>query len=398
MPGTDEARSHVRPISENERAYVELGRRLALPVIQLVLGCDGGLTLAELAPAVAAAAEACPDARARQRGWTWVDSGLAPPVREGPGEGFEGRTRLLPGDMGGLLGRPMRPDRDPLAEVVLVREAPDRFALVFRIFHGVMDGQAGLAFLANVFRHLRGEPLVAQRSTETDRAFLLRHGAARRPVAVRPDCRPGFPGGLARREDLYWLRRTVPGQWLGTTSRVACALATLYPRGPVRVLLPASIRRLEPQAPPCGNMTLPLYLTVSAEDGWYAVYRRLFAELQAGADLNLAATEVGLPRWLPSWVVQAALEAVVRWQARSNAFFSAATLTNLGRVDLAALSAPQARARTLCSLPTHQPLVPLSLAITEHAAHAEIVLSAYAGVVPPNLGGQVLDAVEAALA
>jgi hypothetical protein len=175
-------------------------------------------------------------------------------------------------------------------------------------------------------------------------------------------------------------------------------VASFHGIGPVRVLIPANVRRLEPQVTPSGNMTVPLYLVVSPDDDWSVAYRRLFAELQAGADLNVAATELGLSRWLPSWVVQLALHLVVRWQVRTRRFFSAATLTNLGRVDLATFSTPQARARTLYSLPTHQPLVPCSLALTEHEGHVEVVLSAYAGVMPAARGLAVLDAIALELA
>jgi hypothetical protein len=308
---------------------------------------------------------------------------------------LEGR---LPGALPDPFCKPMRPAHDPLVEVVLLRTSPIDFSLVFRVFHGVMDGQAALAFSANVFRHLRGEPLAEQRSTQTDRAFALRHGAKHRPLDLKPDCRPRFAGGLARRDELYWLRRSVRGKWLGTTCRVAQAVAAFYGDAPVRILIPASLRRLEPQATPCGNLTLPLYLSVAGTDDWHAVYRRLFAALQANADLNLAATEAGLPRWLPSGVVQLALALLVRWQARSSRFFCAATLTNLGRVDLASYSAPQAHALTLYSLPTHQPLVPFSLAITELESHLELVWSSYAGVVPPDVAEQVLDRIAGALA
>jgi hypothetical protein len=390
--------AHVRPVSENERAYVELGQRLALPVIQLVLAFEGVLALEDLALAVAAAAEACPDARARLRGGTWVDSGLSPRVRELQREGFDARALTVARDEEACLGQPMRPDREPVTEVILVREAPVRCSVVFRVFHGVMDGQAALAFVANVFRHMRGEALVPQRGTETDRAFLLRHGGTRRPLVLRPDCLVPTAGGLPRRDEVYWLRRTMPGRWLGLTARVARAVAVFHGIGPVRVLIPANVRRLEPHVPPSGNMTVPLYLAVSPDDDWSVAYRRMFAELKAGADLNVAATELGLSRWLPSWVVQLALGLVVRWQARTRRFFSAATITNLGRVDLATFSTPQARARTLYSLPTHQPLVPFSLALTEHDGHVEVVLSAYAGVMPPARGLAVLDAIAVELA
>jgi hypothetical protein len=383
-----------RKISANEKAYIELEKRWALPIIQLILSCEGSLSVSKLAQAVKAAAEACPETRARKVKSLWVDTKVPPPVIEIPIKNCETNSSQLPVRMSMIFHKPMLVNSSHVAEVFLIRESGHHFSILFRIFHGVMDGQGALAFVDNTFRALREEPLTLARDTITDQDFILGQKASRHPISLTCNFSPIFQTGAPHKNEIFWKRITVKGKWFGLTARIASSVASFSKHNQVRILIPSNIRRISSKPPVCGNFTLPLYLDILKTDNWLNIYRKMYSEIQQNKDINLAATDFGFINWFPSWAIQLILRVLLVWQKRTNRFFSSATITNLGTLNLNRYCTNELSTQTLYSLPTHQPLVPLSIAVTEFSHHVEIVLSSYEKVVPHDFAERLLKKIK----
>jgi hypothetical protein len=160
-----------RPVFPTEWLYLAAARSMPPLAIQLCvegdgIEGDGHVDPEGLARAVAVASAACPGARLARRGRTWVDSGQPPPVRvvDEPTFGAGGSWNLLTGPLDQT--QPLDPENGPTCEVLIAGGT-----IVFRAFHGVMDGRGALAWAAYVFRALRGEPPV---------------GAPSRPIRAPP--------------------------------------------------------------------------------------------------------------------------------------------------------------------------------------------------------------------
>ncbi|HEX4459002.1 MAG TPA: hypothetical protein VIA18_13590, partial [Polyangia bacterium] len=139
-----------REVSPNERLYLA-GARIAGPfAIQLFVDGEGEVDAERLTAAVAAASATYPGARLVLDGKQWVDSGVAPPVSviEGDAEPDEESPRWR---------RPLDVHAGPTCEVVVVRR-PMRTTVIFRAFHGVMDGKGALIWAHEVWRAYRDEP------------------------------------------------------------------------------------------------------------------------------------------------------------------------------------------------------------------------------------------------
>jgi hypothetical protein len=102
----------------------------------------------------------------------WVASGPVPPVRV-----LTGWTDDVPPPD---LEQWLPPATGPTCEVVLCPGKPDR--LVFRCFHGVMDARGLLHFAEDVFRSLRGEPLVGSDCTLNDTEMVRSLSSQTRPM------------------------------------------------------------------------------------------------------------------------------------------------------------------------------------------------------------------------
>jgi hypothetical protein len=168
-----------RPVSPTEWLYLAGARVMPPFAIQLVVEGRGRIDRDGLARAVAVASDACPGVRLVRRGRTWIDSGEAPPVREVAAVDFH---------------RPLDPDLGPTCEVLLAPAVDNttqdntamenaamenvNVTLVFRAFHGVMDGRGVLAWAGNVFRALPGEEPAGAPSRATDYSLLQQYSGA----------------------------------------------------------------------------------------------------------------------------------------------------------------------------------------------------------------------------
>ncbi|GAB1640731.1 amino acid adenylation domain-containing protein [Krasilnikovia sp. MM14-A1259] len=355
-----------RPVSPTEWLYLA-GQRIMPPfAIQLVVEGDGHLDPAALAEAVRVASAACPGARLARRGRMWVDTGEAPPVS------IAGSGPLWPERAHAALER--------TCEVVLAEGA-----VMFRVSHAVMDGRGVLAWAADVFRVLRGEPPLGASAALTDYGLADRLGAPGR----RPRMTVGWRSPVGAPADAPgWARRSIDGNHPGLVAKLAAAVATFTGTGRSRFMVPVDLRRHDPALRSTANLSLPVFLTTGGGEAWQSLHKQILRALVERREVVGGAAERAAYR-LPLGLLARSL------RVAGNRHLCTAILSHLGRVDPADFSADGFRASTVYSLPTHAPLSPLSIVATAPPGRTELTV-AYHG--PPDRAEALLDAIEAALA
>ncbi|MCX4744033.1 amino acid adenylation domain-containing protein [Kitasatospora sp. NBC_01287] len=365
-----------------------------VPVIQLAVEGDGELSSEVLAAAVAAASESCPGARLVRRGRQWVDSRLAPAVRVVAAADFDRDTLDSP-----LLCTPLTGDRGPSCEVLLVEGAPS--TVVFRAFHGVMDGRGTLLWAQEVFRALRGETLLGAPSRLNDQQ-LMDGLASELPdglpeIAARPESRwPSPLGGVPPRpRGVVWRRRTVDGTHPAATAKVATVLAEAYGAGTGRFAVPVDLRRHVPEIRSTANLATSVILDVLEGDGWEEVHHRLLTALSERQELA-SRTDPGLLK-LPLRALRLMAGSADAKAAKQDCYDSMAFLSHLGTVDLADFSADGFEAATLYSLGTPAALAPPEIDLVESAGRTEITVAWRSGPGVAEAAEALLDRLEEAL-
>jgi len=380
--------TYRRALAASERLYLA-GQHLVPPfTLQLFVEGDGDVDVDRLVAAVAAASEACPGARLRAVGKHWVDAGEAPPVRA------VGAIRSLRIEDSPVLWSRLDPYDGPTCEVLVARGA--RTQLVFRAFHGVMDGRGLLLWVSEIFRALRGEPLLGAPSVETDLGLLARLGPPGRRNRIRFDCRS--PLGDGKVDDLRYslYRRTLQGSHPGLVAKIAAVLAaTGGDRS--RFMIPVDLRRHDAALRGTGNLSLPLYIEASCGDSWEALHERILGDLAERRDLATDAID-GALSVLPLWSIGASLGLAVRRQAAKQRYLCSALLSHLGRVELDTYSAPGFDAATVYSLPIHALLAPVSVVAIECPGHVELALACSHGDGVAERAEALLDRIEDAVA
>ena len=321
----------IRHVSPTERVWLvadSLGAPFVITLVVLGEGSLGGLD-----GAVEAASQANPGARGVLRGWLgglrWEDGG---PVTirqvEPPSPGAFAERRVEGLEVGVFDG-----------------------GLQLQVHHALMDGRGAWHLLEEVFRALRGEPLRGGDDGFTDAAQV---GEGPSSTPIEDDlAATGVHTGDAWP---IWGHRRIEGSWSGLLGRLGVAVAEHargHGPGQVGLQVPVDLRRFggpEGTANRTGLVRLDAPEGVTAEALGTQLDERL-ARGEAQAWVRSARPADGLPIWLMKLGGASKARAAIR----ASRFGGTAVLSNLGRVDLGALSTPSFQARRAFWVPPGGP-------------------------------------------
>ncbi|MEU1993842.1 peptide synthetase [Nocardia gamkensis] len=379
-----------RKITPTERLYFAT-RRVTPPfVMHIAVHGDGSLDPAALQRAVDVASAADPGARLVRDGGDWVDSGLAATVRVVPGWSLN--YDALEHDA--VLDSPIGPTPERTTEVLLL--TGDRTTVVFRAFHGVMDGMGLRMWVDDVFRALRGLPPVGAADPVADAELVARVGAPGKPTRVLPTFRA--PTGHGRQDPAAprWLlrHRTIEVTGKGIVARVAAVLAA-ESGARSRFMIPVDLRRHDPELRSTGNLALPLFLDVTPGEDWATISGRMRAGLRERSELNQL--DNGKLSKFPAPVLRGVLRGSNWLGARLNRNMVSATISHMGSVDLDEMAVPGWTPTTMRLLPQHSGAMPLLFAMVESRGKLELTVSCRNGAgIEPRLEA-LLDKIAARL-
>ncbi|MCU1643521.1 MAG: peptide synthetase [Nocardia sp.] len=360
-----------RPISPTELMYFPM-RELAPPfLMQLAIEGTGGLDAEELRRAVAVASEANPGARLVREGKYWVDSGLAPAVRAVP-HALE--YPALEADP--VLNSPIGPTPESTTEVLLLTADP--VTVIFRVFHGVMDGMGMVMWATDVLRVLRGQEPIGAADPIADEELVRKVGAPGRPALMLPRWRSALGTG---RQDTgqprHLLRhRTINATGPGAMVRVAAILAD--EGGPVsRIMIPVDLRRHDPELRSTGNLALPLFLDASPGADWKQLNADKKIGLQERRELNQM--EAARLSNVPPAAGKVLLRSLNWAGARLGRNLASATVSHMGRYNFEEMAVPGFTPTSVRVLPQHSVAMPLLFGLTEGGGRTELTVSARSG-------------------
>jgi hypothetical protein len=298
-------RRYTRKLSPIERASLVLNEFCNYNCDIVVEG-DGALSVDTLRSAVESAAQANPGSRVRLRGVLgfsrWVDSGIAPEVREVHAPVWDGRSERGAGFLGerfnALAG-------GAICKVLYVRGSPAR--IVFRALHAAVDGRSLLHWIAEVFRALRGEPLLGSPCTYVEWDIMRKfQDRVNREALDAPSTEPSLPVipcSSLRSTKLRYIWRTVvfPGNIPNVLSKFAIFLAQYARRcaeGRVCFTVPVDLRTLREEVLSLGNLTGYLSIPIGPGDGTRDFSRQLSMRVRNYVDCYRPDILKKLP-WVP---------------------------------------------------------------------------------------------------
>ncbi|MFI6042909.1 peptide synthetase [Nocardia sp. NPDC051321] len=379
-----------RKISPTERLYF-FTREVSPPfLMHMVVHGVGTLDPDAVQRAVDVASEANPGARLVRDGKYWVDSGVPAQVRVVRGWTLDYAT--LEDDA--VLNSPIGPTPDRTTEVLLL--TGEQTTVVFRVFHGVMDGMGMRMWVDDVLRALRGVAPAGAPDPISDAELVARVGAPGRQTLVLPTYRAATGRGRQDPAASRWLlrHRTIHATGKGMVARVSAILAA-EAGVKSRFMVPVDLRRHDPALRSTGNLALPLFLDVAPGESWKTISDRMRAGLRQRTELNQL-DNGGLSKFPPS-----AIRTVLRMSnwigARLNRNMVSATVSHMGKFDLDELAVPGWTPSTMRVLPQHSGAMPLLFGMLESRGKIELTVSCRNGAgIEPRLEA-LLDKIAATL-
>ena len=362
----------VRRITPTEWLYLCMAPELPPFAIQLRIALHRLPDAEALAQALAACAQANPASRLQARGRWWHDEG-----------GIPGVVCVDDGSPFSLqhpaLRRPLPADAPPIE---LLRWPGT--GLVLRCAHALMDAAGLLHYAQDLFRALRGEPLLGSRA-DLDDWSLLKASPHRHPLpALRPawPSPAGMPSSAAASTGHVHALRQVRGRVDSPTARVAAALARAQAGDGCRLMIPVDLRLADAGLRTTANLSNPLILDF--DGGWDATacWHHVLGALGRHAQFGVSRASAALP-WLPARATGRVLGAAHGWQSRHGRHLVSALSSNLARVSLAAFAVDGETPASIGFLPFDTPGAGLNLLTLQHDDALELAASC-----PAAAGGE----------
>lgn len=257
--------------------------------------------------AVIKAAEANPGIRLRLKGFWgfkyWDDNGPLPSVTlkdsDWSGIGDEGCA---------FSGTPIDVRTDPVAEVILIKDTKhsEILRIIYRTHHAACDGKATMHWIAEVFRALKGEPVLGSKGRYMDWDIIKTLEAPERTVR-EGNCLPVTPTAKDPQiTGCHWMRFDVKGTFPRILPRLMIAIAEIArknnddPEGKILLRIPSDLRRYWKDQPlSIANITGAIDLEIKPDDTPKTVHKAIIGQMRKQGDLSVFPKNTFMARWLP---------------------------------------------------------------------------------------------------
>jgi hypothetical protein len=256
----------------------------------LILEGRGDIDAAELQTAVNKASGVNPGAHLKLLGDSftarWSTDGEFAQVREINNSTWDGRSHQ---GSSFIYEKPLWLRRGVSCEFIIARNAIlNKTFIIFRSLHAVMDGMGCMHFLREVFRSLKGEPLIGSNASfrETD---LLQFVGGEKNEQVNFKQKPAYATGGVEGEEIgdAWQRVTLEGPvpWiLARVSGIVAEHATSLSDRVARIAVPVNLRRHISDIQSTMNYSSMVYVDLQKGEGMAHFQKRLHKALNKKSD------------------------------------------------------------------------------------------------------------------
>ncbi|CAM2759694.1 peptide synthetase, non-ribosomal [Legionella steigerwaltii] len=243
-----------------------------------------------------------------------------------------------------------------------------RHFLLFRAFHGVMDGMGLYHWVNEIFRAWRKEPLIGTQLLMTDYDFLKQNR--------KDEYRPNFPldciaptGNTGFTHSHYlWHKVTLPGKINAITAKICqILLAAGVDLGAekARFMIPVDLRQHVADANTTANFANPIFVEAKKGETWPIIYSDIVKQLGSQNELRIGKYDA-MVRHLPLWLLKGLLDALIYYQNKKNRYMMSGIVSKLS-INLTDLDSKQgSKAIDGYFLPINVPIAPIVFIVTEH--------------------------------
>ena len=387
-----------RRLSGVERLWL-VAERLHSPFVNQMIVEGDGVPEANWQSVIENAAAMAPMLRARLHGhlWRsrWIADGPLPTVEIIADSTWDGN-----GPAGApFLDRTLDLRTGPACGVVVVPGDPTR--IIFRTHHALSDGRGTVLLAERFFAALRGDTIPnTPLGPENDYNLVTTHNL---PTEKIPPSQSRAPQGDADHDQLTttWFRVRIAGRASKLVPRLIVALAGIDPTPPDQpfwVIVPADMRRFEPDNISSANMTgmirIPAHDLIKLPDPIGAISDHIRESLRSGADAGIV-RKAQFARFLPIRFMAFLAKLDARRALRQGRYGSSAIVSNVGMMDLTALTAPGFSPRHVYWVPPGNPGLPAFVGISGDPDGVEVTAMVPTALASAERNRILIESIEA---
>lgn len=387
--GHDGSKAYSRAVSFSERSFFSgPGITRQSLSVEYVFEGQGPITLDELRAGVHKAAEANPGSRLRLRGclWRlrWEASGAPPAVSSLSSRDSDAFTQAF--DL----------KRGPTCEVVLIQGTKTQ--IIFRAFHGVMDGRGLLNFAEDVFRALRHEACKGHLNTITD-SELIKDLA---PESFRPMRPQKYSPPVAKLSSNSNERRILSqrvrcdGHVPSLPAKIAAALSAGSSQENISFMTPVDIRFYKPGIRSTGNLSSPIYFDCKKGESSESVQESIMKALLEKEALRREPSETFFACF-PLGFIKLMILAFEWMQRKRRRYIFSTYISHLNLPKKALFSSEQFRCESAFVSPPQTEFFPLGISAITLEGSTQITIFGPRYIVDENAIRDIAQRLEAAL-
>lgn len=333
-------------------------------VNQFFIEGEGTLDIKDWEAAAKLAAEANPGARLKMRGvWGWKywdDRGPLPAVHEINSD-WDGNTS----EGAPVLGSPVSIWKGPTSEIHLMHTPKPR--VLFRTHHSITDGKGAVHWMQEVFRALRGEPLVGSTATYSEWDIVKGSEYPAREI-TEGNCAPFTPASKNPSEPgCRWKRVRLIGKYPKILPKLIIAVTNIARRrhgddAKIIFRVPSDLRRYmqNEEGFSMANNTGTIDMAITPDLSVNDIQKKIVRAMRTKADLSVFPQNMYLARWLPVSLFRFRPELIEKKHAECN-YRMTGIISFLGDMDMDDYSYDKFQGKSFYGIPI--PLADRSITI-----------------------------------
>lgn len=263
---------------------------------------------------------------------------------------------------------------EKLLNIYHIKDIHKRDVIVFKISHCLMDGKGFMVFLKSLLDFYRNNKVYQYSNCFiSDLDFIKDLPTKNEKRKLSYSNKLKIKSDI-KKDKIYIKRLTINRNIPFILSKIINILNDYYINTSLTYLIPTNIRHYNETVITVSNLTEPLYLRCEKTDDWFTISKKMHKQLTERDNLNLKNINYGSIINVNKKIFNIAIRISEWFQKRVNRFITAGSITNMGIIDLSDYMLDEIKINGCFLVPLYQPLLPLSIEITENKNKTEIVL------------------------
>lgn len=251
--------------------------------------------------------------------------------------------------------------------------------IVFRFFHGVIDGKGAILLMENFLKALNKMELV-QCTNQYNILDLIDKNKFKK---LKENNKPNHSLKnfcTIDSKKLFWTKIKIDRYVPSVVAKIAKIIQEEFENESVKFMIPVDLRHYNREKNYLGNIILPIYLQVNREDSINNIAGKMMMKLKNTDELNINNINNMNYNLIPKPIRKLGLKMFFSTIHNKNKFFVGAIISHLGRIDITKYN--KINIDDMIFLPNHQPLTPFSINITEFNNETNVVICTFENQIP----------------